>query len=276
MTAGRPGRRCRRRRRSRSRRCCPRSRRRRHGPAWRRPCGRSAESLYVIWNINGRGATITPNRSIDRIGVEVVPPVVVQGCWQRIELSGGSLGSIVVGPVGLWARGARVWSGGGQRVSVVHGLSTRPVGLVPLRRTRPQFHRTLIEPQRCARGARAPRWRHRASAGSPAALVSWSSGTFPMPIQPDNSGATTPDRQFAPDTFVVQGLPDWVELWVAGFAQRPPRVWRRQPGYPQRAGSPFLSRCRWRSQRARHTAPLGTFRSGSGDRVGSSMVKCFS
>ena len=27
-----------------------------------------------------------------------------------------------------WARGARVWAGGGQRGSVVHGLSTRPEG----------------------------------------------------------------------------------------------------------------------------------------------------
>ena len=26
-----------------------------------------------------------------------------------------------------------------------------------------------------------------------------------------------------------------VELWVSGLAQRPPRVWRRQPAYPQRA-----------------------------------------
>ena len=25
------------------------------------------------------------------------------------------------------------------------------------------------------------------------------------------------------------------ELWVTGSAQRPPRVWRRQPGYPRRA-----------------------------------------
>ena len=33
-------------------------------------------------------------------------------------------------------------AGGGQRVSVVHGLSTRPTGLAPVRRTRPQFHRT--------------------------------------------------------------------------------------------------------------------------------------
>ena len=37
-----------------------------------------------------------------------------------------------------------MWTGGGQRVSVVQGLSTRPAGLVPVRRTRPQFHRTLI------------------------------------------------------------------------------------------------------------------------------------
>ena len=52
-------------------------------------------------------------------------------CWQQIELSGFvaqglsgcSLESSVVGPVGLWARGARVWAGGGQRASVVHGLS---------------------------------------------------------------------------------------------------------------------------------------------------------
>ena len=32
---------------------------------------------------------------------------------------------------------------GGQRVSVVHGLSTRPAGLAPVRRTRPQIHRIL-------------------------------------------------------------------------------------------------------------------------------------
>ena len=31
------------------------------------------------------------------------------------------------------------------------------------------------------------------------------------------------------------GAWDSVELWVSGLAQRPPRVWRRQPAYPQRA-----------------------------------------
>ena len=34
-------------------------------------------------------------------------------------------------------------AGGGQRRSVVHGLSPRPVGHVPVRRTRPQIHRTV-------------------------------------------------------------------------------------------------------------------------------------
>ena len=34
----------------------------------------------------------------------------------------------------------------------------------------------------------------------------------------------------------VFGVSDSVELRVTGLAQRPPRVWRRQPGYPQRAG----------------------------------------
>ena len=48
----------------------------------------------------------------------------------------------VAGPAGLWAIGARVWAGGGQRASVVHGLSTRSAGLAPVRRTRPPFHRT--------------------------------------------------------------------------------------------------------------------------------------
>ena len=33
-------------------------------------------------------------------------------------------------------------AGGGQRSSVVHGLSPRPAGRVPVRRTRPQIHRT--------------------------------------------------------------------------------------------------------------------------------------
>ena len=41
-----------------------------------------------------------------------------------------------------WARGARVWAGVGQRVRVVHGQSTPPAGLVPVRRTRPQIHTT--------------------------------------------------------------------------------------------------------------------------------------
>ena len=36
-----------------------------------------------------------------------------------------------------------MWAGGGQRVRVVHGLSTRPAGLAPVRRTRPQIHRIL-------------------------------------------------------------------------------------------------------------------------------------
>ena len=31
------------------------------------------------------------------------------------------------------------------------------------------------------------------------------------------------------------GAWDSVVLWVSGLAQRPPRVWRRQPAYPQRA-----------------------------------------
>jgi len=35
-----------------------------------------------------------------------------------------------------------VWAGGGQRVSVVHGLSIRPAGRAPVRRTHPQLHRT--------------------------------------------------------------------------------------------------------------------------------------
>ena len=34
-------------------------------------------------------------------------------------------------------------AGGGQRASVVHGLSPRPAGRVPVRRTRPQIHRTV-------------------------------------------------------------------------------------------------------------------------------------
>ena len=42
------------------------------------------------------------------------------------------------------------------------------------------------------------------------------------------------ERAVAP-VGVVFGLSDSVELWVTGLAQRPPRVWRRQPGYPQRA-----------------------------------------
>ena len=41
---------------------------------------------------------------------------------------------LVVGPVDMWARGARVWAGGGQRASVVHGLSTRPEGRAPVRK----------------------------------------------------------------------------------------------------------------------------------------------
>ena len=36
-----------------------------------------------------------------------------------------------------------MWAGGGQRDSVVHGPSTRPAGRAPVRRTRPQLHRTL-------------------------------------------------------------------------------------------------------------------------------------
>ena len=41
---------------------------------------------------------------------------------------------LVVGAVDMWARGARVWAGGGQRASVVHGLSTRPEGRAPVRK----------------------------------------------------------------------------------------------------------------------------------------------
>ena len=41
-----------------------------------------------------------------------------------------------------WARGAKVWSGGGQRRGVAQGLSTRPAGFAPVRRTRPQIHGT--------------------------------------------------------------------------------------------------------------------------------------
>ena len=37
-----------------------------------------------------------------------------------------------------WARGARVGAGGGQRGGVVHGLSPRSAGRVPVRRTRPR------------------------------------------------------------------------------------------------------------------------------------------
>ena len=33
-----------------------------------------------------------------------------------------------------------MWAGGGQRVRVVQGLSTWPIGRVPVRRTRPQRH----------------------------------------------------------------------------------------------------------------------------------------
>ena len=40
---------------------------------------------------------------------------------------------LVVGAVDMWARGTRVWAGGGQRASVVHGLSTRPEGRAPVR-----------------------------------------------------------------------------------------------------------------------------------------------
>ena len=58
---------------------------------------------------------------------------------------------LVAEAVGLWARGARVWAGGGQRAAerpvdghaaerVVHGLSTRPEGRAPVRRARPQIH----------------------------------------------------------------------------------------------------------------------------------------
>ena len=44
------------------------------------------------------------------------------------------------------------------------------------------------------------------SAGSPVATVFWSSGTSSVPIKPDNSCATTPDRLFAPDSRRVATL----------------------------------------------------------------------
>ena len=102
-------------------------------------------------------------------GVLLRVALLVRRCRQQMELSGFvaqglsgcSLECSVAGPVGLWARGARVWAGGGQRASVVHGLSTRPAGFAPVRRTRPQFHRTLTAPQRYGHGAHAPRRGHR-------------------------------------------------------------------------------------------------------------------
>ena len=63
--------------------------------------------------------------------------------------------SIVIGPVGMWARGPRVWSTCGPRydgawhshrsVCAVHGLSTR-LQLGPVRgtRTRPHIHRAAV------------------------------------------------------------------------------------------------------------------------------------
>ena len=63
------------------------------------------------------------------------------------------LKKLVVGAVDLWARGARVWAGGGQRASVVHGLSTRPEGRAPVRKdssTYPRRSRTAsssLEPR---------------------------------------------------------------------------------------------------------------------------------
>ena len=54
-----------------------------------------------------------------------------------------------------WSRGPRVGAGGGQRVAVAHGLSPRPAGRGPVRRTRPQLHRTAPERRdsRSGRGA---------------------------------------------------------------------------------------------------------------------------
>ncbi len=44
----------------------------------------------------------------------------------------------------MWARGTRVWAGGGLRANVVHGLSTRPEGRARRSiRTRPHIHRAL-------------------------------------------------------------------------------------------------------------------------------------
>ena len=63
---------------------------------------------------------------------------------------------LVVGAVDMWARGTRVWAGGGQRASVVHGLSTRPEGRAPVRKdssTYPPRSRTC----RRARNHRKPR-----------------------------------------------------------------------------------------------------------------------
>ena len=57
----------------------------------------------------------------------------------------------------LCARGARVGAGGGQRGSVVHGLSSRPAGRAPVRRTRAQIHRTAGRTLRARAASRSER-----------------------------------------------------------------------------------------------------------------------